>query len=42
MGLCDSNDVMTGCDGGRFGEGVVVGDVLTTTTKPKNGRCHSM
>ena len=28
--LCDSNDV----DGDRFGEEVVVGDVLTTTTKP--------
>ena len=37
--LCDSNDV----DGDRFGEGVVEGDVLTSTTKPMpDGRYHSI
>ena len=37
--LCDSNDI----DGDRFGEGVVVGDVLTITTNPMlDGWYHSI
>ena len=49
--ICDSNDVVMGCDGGEgvwlapcftSGEGVVVGDVLTITTKPKGGWSQSM
>ena len=37
--ICDSNDV----DGDRFGEGVVVGDVPATTTKPLlDGQYHSI